>query len=140
MMALRAFQSELNHIINTEVIVELKSGQKIRGTLKAISPDNLAIILGDVHLGGDHYDAIVLSGDTISAIYVKREKIDLDELRDMLEKVFPRMVNYRRDQGLIIVMDRIRVTESGVEGERGPVYDRVKKIYEEFMAKKRGIT
>jgi small nuclear ribonucleoprotein (snRNP)-like protein len=140
MMALRAFQSELNHIINTEVIVELKNGQKIRGTLKAISPDNLAIILGNVYLGGDHYDAIVLSGDTISAIYVKREKIDLDELRDMLEKVFPRMVNYRRDQGVIIVMDRIRVTESGVEGERGPVYDRVKKIFDEFMSKKRGLT
>jgi hypothetical protein len=36
-------------------------------------------------------------------------------------------------------MNKIRVTESGVEGERGPVYNRVKKVYDEFMAKKRGV-
>jgi small nuclear ribonucleoprotein (snRNP)-like protein len=126
-------------MINMEVIVELRSGQKIKGILKAISPDTLTIVLGDVYLGGDHYDSIVFSGSNISAIYLKRSKLDLDELRDMLERVFPRMVTYRRDEGVIVVMNKIRVTESGVEGDRGPVYDRVKRIYEEFITRKKGI-
>jgi|Deesub1362A_J573_1020465.scaffolds.fasta_scaffold00008_194 small nuclear ribonucleoprotein (snRNP)-like protein len=139
MMATSAFQRELNHMINEEVIVELRNGQRVRGVLKAILPETLSIILGDVSIGSDHYASIVYSGNAISAIYLKKVKVDLDELREMLEKVFPRMVTYRRDQGVIIVMNKIRVTESGVEGERGPVYNRVKKVYDEFMAKKRGV-
>ncbi len=139
MMATSAFQRELNHMINEEVIVELRSGPKVRGILKAILPETLSIVLGDVSVGGDRFASIVYSGNSISAIYLKKVKIDLDELREMLEKVFPRMVMYRRDQGVIIVMNKVRVTENGVEGERGPVYDRVKKIYNEFMAKKKGL-
>jgi small nuclear ribonucleoprotein (snRNP)-like protein len=139
MMATSAFQRELNHLINEDVIVELRNGQKVRGVLKAISPDNLAVVLGDVVIGGDHYASIIYSGNYISAIYLRKVKVDMDELREMLEKVFPRMVSYRRDLGVIIVMNKVRVTESGVEGERGPVYDRVKKVYNEFMARKRGV-
>ena len=139
MMATSAFQREINHMINEEVIVELRNGQKVKGVLKAILPDTLSIILGDVSVGGEHYASIIYSGNSISAIYIRKVKVDLDELRDMLEKVFPRMVAYRRDQGVIIVMNKVRVTESGVEGERGPVYDRVRKIYNEFMSKKKGL-
>ena len=138
MMATNAFRREVNHMINELVIVELKNGQKVRGVLKALFPDNLSIILGDVSIGGEKYASVVFSGDYISAIYLRKVKIDLDELKDMLEKVFPRMVSYRRDQGVIIVMNKIRVTESGIEGERGPVYERVKKIYNEFTTKKKG--
>ncbi len=138
MMATSAFQREINHMINELVIVELKNGQKVRGVLKALFPDNLSIILGDVMMGGEKYSSVVFSGNFISAIYLRKVKLDLDELRETLEKVFPRMVRYRRDQGVIIVMNKIRVTESGVEGERGPVYERVKKIYDEFIAKKKG--
>ena len=137
MMATSAFQREINHMMNELVIVELKNGQKVRGVLKALFPDNLSIILGDVTISGEKYASVVFSGNFISAIYLKKVKLDLDELREMLGKVFPRMVRYRRDQGVIIVMNKIRVTESGVEGERGPVYERVKKIYDEFIAKKK---
>lgn len=139
MMAANVFQREINQMINEVVIVELKNGQKIKGILKAVLPDNLSIVLGDVALGSEKYSSVIFSGDSISAIYLKKFKLDLDELRLMLEKVFPRMIIYRREQGVIIVMNKIRVTESGIEGERGPVYERVKRVYEEFMAKKKGL-
>ena len=138
MMAAGAFQREINHMLNEVVIVELRNGQKIRGILKALSPDNLSIILGEVSIGGDRYASVVFSGAAISAIYLRKVKIDLDELRNMLERMFPRMVSYKRDQGVIIVMNKIKVTEAGVEGEHGPVYERVKKIYNEFIAKRKG--
>jgi len=139
MMAASSFQRELNRIIGEDVIVELKSGRKLRGQLKAVYPDTLSIILSDVSMGSERFSSIVLSGDSISAIYVKKARVDMDELRSMLEKIFPpRAVVYRRDLGVITVMDKVRVTERGVEGEPGLVYDRVKKVYEEYIAKKRG--
>lgn len=139
MMAASSFQRELNRIVGEEVVVELKTGKKIRGLLKAVYPDTLAIILSDVAMGNEHFSSIVLSGDSISAIYVKKGRVDMDELRLMLEKIFPpRAVVYRKDLGVIIVMDKIRVTEKGVEGEPGLVYDRVKKVYEEYISRKRG--
>jgi len=139
MMAASSFQRELNRIVGEEVVVELKNGKKIRGLLKAVYPDNLSIILSDVHMGGEEFSSIVLSGDSISAIYVMRGRIDLDELRAMLEKIFPpRAVVYRRDLGVITVMDKVKVTEKGVEGEPGLVYDKVKRVYEEYVSKKKG--
>ncbi len=139
MMAASSFQRELNRIVGEEVIVELKNGKKIRGLLKAVYPDNLSIILSDVSMGNEHFTSIVLSGDSISAIYVKKALVDMDELRSMLEKIFPpRAIVYRKDLGVIIVMDKVRITEKGVEGEPGLVYDRVKKVYEEYIAKRKG--
>ncbi|MEM0057106.1 MAG: Lsm family RNA-binding protein [Candidatus Geothermarchaeota archaeon] len=131
------FHKELTNMINEEVIVELKGGKKVKGVLKALIPETLSLILGDVYINGEKYASIIYSGDTISAIYVPKVRVDLDELRDLLEKQFPRMVVYKRDQGTIIVMNKVKVTESGVEGEPGIVYDRVKKIYEEFIKSKK---
>jgi len=41
------------------------------------------------------------------------------------------------DKGIIMVMDRVKVTEEGVEGT-GPAAERVKKIYEQFVKETRG--
>lgn len=137
MSSVSAFHKELANMINEEVIVELKGGKKVRGILKALIPETLSLILSDVYVDGERYASIIYSGDAISAIYVPKVRVDLDELRDLLEKQFPRMVVYKREQGVIIVMNKVKVTESGVEGEPGIVYDRVKKIYEEFIKSKK---
>ncbi len=139
MMPVSVFQKELSSLINEEVIVELKSNVRLKGILKAIDPASLSIVLGDVVLNNETYKSIIINGDMISTIYLKEKRVNLDELREQLERVFPKMVYYRKDQGVIYVMNRIKVTEKGVEGERGPVYDRVKRIYDEFMAKYRSV-
>ena len=58
---------------------------------------------------------------------------DLVGLTSELEKVFrqPGHVKFYEESGLIVVLDRVRVTEKGVEGT-GPVADRVRAIYERF--------
>ncbi|MEM3018755.1 MAG: Lsm family RNA-binding protein, partial [Candidatus Bathyarchaeia archaeon] len=54
-------------------------------------------------------------------------------LAERLERVFPKLVRLYEEQGVIVVMDRIRVTEKGVIEGSGPAAERVQRIYEEFM-------
>ncbi|MHA2016049.1 MAG: Lsm family RNA-binding protein, partial [Candidatus Thorarchaeota archaeon] len=50
-----------------------------------------------------------------------------------LEKVFPPGgVRYFPDTGVIVVMNKIRVTPEGVDGS-GPLYERVAAIAREWM-------
>ncbi len=58
---------------------------------------------------------------------------DLQGLADRLERVFPRMVKPNETAGVIVVMDRIKVSSSGVIEGTGPAADRVQKVYDEFM-------
>jgi Lsm C-terminal len=58
---------------------------------------------------------------------------DFKALSDRLARVFPGLVKIREDVGAIIVMDKIKVTQAGVEEGVGLAADRVRAIYEEFM-------
>ncbi|HIQ13107.1 MAG TPA: hypothetical protein EYH44_01805, partial [Thermoprotei archaeon] len=37
-----------------------------------------------------------------------------------------------------IVMDKFRVTEDGVEGEPGPILERVRRVYDDYMRELKG--
>jgi len=43
------------------------------------------------------------------------------------------MVKIVEEAGVIVVMDKIRVTEKGLIEGRGPAAERVQRVYEEFM-------
>lgn len=133
MMAGQQFRREFSVFLNEEVRVELKDGSVISGILRAYDPDTFSLLLEDAVVKGQTYKNVMINGDVVSIVYLKEKKVDLEALAKRLEEVFPRLVEYRKDLGVIIVMNRIRVTEEGVEGEPGPTYDRVKKIYEEFI-------
>ncbi|MFQ5762986.1 MAG: Lsm family RNA-binding protein, partial [Candidatus Bathyarchaeia archaeon] len=47
--------------------------------------------------------------------------------------VFPRLVKLYEDVGVIVVMDKIRLTKEGIIEGSGPAAERVKKVYEEFL-------
>lgn len=129
---------ELNLLVNKEVTVELRDGSKLRGVLKAVDPSNLNLVLSDIMIGRELYSKIVFSGDHIRAIYLRAIKFDMSELRRRLERVFPKMVHYKVDEKAIMVMDKFRVTEEGVEGEPGPILERVRRVYEEYMRELKG--
>jgi hypothetical protein len=48
------------------------------------------------------------------------------------------MVRVMDDAGVIVVMDRIRVTEKGIVEGAGPAAERVQKVFEEFIREKGG--
>jgi hypothetical protein len=57
---------------------------------------------------------------------------DFKALAERLSRIFPGLVKIREDVGAIIVMDKIKVTQAGIEEGSGLAADRVKAIYDEF--------
>ncbi|MCL5067299.1 MAG: Lsm family RNA-binding protein [Thaumarchaeota archaeon] len=60
-------------------------------------------------------------------------QFDINALAKQLIKSFPDMVRIAEDAQAIIVMDRIKVTKDGVQEGTGPVAERVRTIYAEYM-------
>lgn len=62
-----------------------------------------------------------------------QEEIDLKELARQLSRTFPDLVTLSDSTNTITVMGRIKVTPAGVAEGSGPVADRVKAIFEEYV-------
>ena len=59
---------------------------------------------------------------------------NLDGLKERLERVFPNMVQSFSEAGILVVMSKIRVNETGVIEGTGPAANRVQDIYNRFVA------
>jgi len=124
---------ELSSLVEKRVIVHTVTNKTYTGMLLGYNVSNLSVVLGDVEdEEGKKFPRVIIYGHTISDIVLIEQPLDLAELARRLEEVFPKMVKYIPDARLITVMDRVRVTEKGVEGS-GPVAQRVKDVYEKFM-------
>ncbi|MCC6013636.1 MAG: Lsm family RNA-binding protein [Candidatus Verstraetearchaeota archaeon] len=128
----RKYINELNNFIDRNVKVITIRGAIYEGKLLGFDASNLSVCLGDVVVGNEKYARVIIRGDAISEILLKEKPFDLKGLSERLSKVFPNMVKYYEDAGVITVMDRIKVTAKGVEGS-GPMFERVKKIYEQYV-------
>ncbi|RLI25155.1 small nuclear ribonucleoprotein (Sm) [Candidatus Bathyarchaeota archaeon] len=128
------FVEEMAALLNKSVTVVTLDGKRYEGVLTGFDPDRLNLSLRDVkdEKGVVMY-RLILSGATVAQIYTTEKPLDLKNLAERLERVFPRMVRLYEEQGVIVVMDRIRVTEKGVVEGSGPAAERVQRIYEEFM-------
>ena len=62
-----------------------------------------------------------------------QEEIDLKELARRLSRTFPDLITVSDSTNTITVMGRIKVTPTGVAEGSGPVADRVKAIFEEYV-------
>src|SRR5207245_3777391 len=76
---------------------------------------------------------VIINGSVIKEIKLMEKPFDFKALSDRIARVFPGLVKIREDVGAIIVMDKIKVTQAGIEEGSGLAADRVKAIYEEFM-------
>ena len=81
---------------------------------------------------GEKVYKIVLNSNFIKEIKLVEKPFDLKALAERLNRVFPGLVKLREDIRSIIVMDKIKVTEQGVEGS-GLAAERVKSVFDEFM-------
>ena len=128
--AKRNFARELLAFLNKRVSVVLVSGTKYTGELKGMDTDSGTAILAKATCsnGGD-FHKIYLAGSQIVELYLEEAPFDLAGLALELEKVFrrPGDVKLYADAGLIVVLERVRVSEAGVEGS-GHVSDRIKAI------------
>jgi len=126
----RRFVEELGTFTGRKVQVETTDGRKYDGILLGIS-ENLSLVLSGYEGG---MFKVALNGAQVKEIKLVEKPFDLKMLAEAINKVFPGLVRLREDIGAIIVMDKIKVTESGVVEGTGPSADRIRQVYEIYLS------
>lgn len=129
-LTIRKFYEEILQFVGKKVSIETSYDKNYNGTLSAVD-ERLDTVLENVE--GQGILRIVINGSFVKEIKLLEKPFDLKGLADRLSRVFPGLVKIREDVNAIIVMDKIKVTEHGIEEGAGLAADRVKSIYEEFM-------
>jgi small nuclear ribonucleoprotein (snRNP)-like protein len=129
-LTIRKFYEEILQFVGKKVLIETSYDKNYSGTLSAVD-EKLDIVLEN--LEGQGILRIIINGTFVKEIKLLEKPFDLKGLADRLSRVFPGLVKIRDDVHAIIVMDKIKVTEHGIEEGSGLAADRVKSIYEEFM-------
>jgi small nuclear ribonucleoprotein (snRNP)-like protein len=132
--AMRAFNREMAQVVGATITVELKNGKEYTGTLVGIDQDTLSIVLSEVIPSeGEEIPKMFIYGDSITSFAVAEKEVSLEGLAKELEKQFPPGgVRYFPDTGVIVVMNKIRITPEGVDGV-GPLYERVVQVAEPWL-------
>lgn len=132
-LASRRFGEEFAAMLEKVVTVSLTTGRKVTGRLTAYNPNDYSLWLADASLDdGKTVSRLFISGHSISVIEVAEAGPDLTSLFDRINSLFPNMARYIREAGVIVVMDRIRVTKDGIVEGSGPAAERIQRIWEEW--------
>jgi small nuclear ribonucleoprotein (snRNP)-like protein len=132
--AARRFFEEFVSLLQKPVTVVTAQGKKYSGILIGFDTSTLSLCLSDAtDEEGKTIAKIFLYGNIVAQVFTVEKPFDLRGLAERLDRVFPRMVKLHEEAGVITVMDRIRVTASGVIDGTGPMAERVQKVYEEFI-------
>ncbi|MDJ0270775.1 MAG: Lsm family RNA-binding protein [Aigarchaeota archaeon] len=128
----KRFSDEFSALLDRTVKVATSHGT-YEGRLLAYNPSDYSVWLSDARdERGGSLPKVFINGQSISRIELLEAGPDMMKLVERLNRLFPNLVTYLRESDTILVMDRIRVTRSGVVGE-GPAAEKVKRVYEEFM-------
>ena len=126
----RKFNEEMLLFVGKKVSVETSDQKNYDGVMAAID-EKLDVVLDNVE--GRGILKLIINGSFVKEVKLLEKPFDLRGLSDRLARVFPGLVRIRDDVGAIIVMDKIKVTQAGVEEGVGLAADRVKAVYDEFM-------
>ena len=127
---LRKFGEETIQFLGKKVSVETSDKKIYNGTLTGID-ERLDLVLDNVE--GQGILKMIVNGAYVKEIKLMEKPFDYKALSDRLLRVFPGLVKIREDVGAIIVMEKIKVTASGIQEGSGLAADRVKAIYDEFI-------
>ncbi|HEY0579940.1 MAG TPA: Lsm family RNA-binding protein [Candidatus Nitrosocosmicus sp.] len=126
----RKFAEESLQFLGKKVSIETSDNKNYSGVLIGLS-EKFDLILNDVD--SQQIQKLMVNGLFVKEIKLLEKPFDLKTLADRLSRIFPGLVKIREDIGAIIVMDKIKVTELGVEEGSGLAASRVKAIYDEFL-------
>jgi len=129
-VAFRRFGDELNAFVGKPVIVATIEGKEYAGTLAGVD-ERLSLVLDKVIGAGEGVFKVAVNGSNVREIRLTSKPYDFKALGERLNRVFPGLVSVREDIGVIMVMDKIKVTDKGVEGT-GMAADKAKAVYEEY--------
>ncbi|MHA1713136.1 MAG: Lsm family RNA-binding protein [Candidatus Ranarchaeia archaeon] len=118
------------------MIVQVKTsyGQAYIGSFRGFDPNSLSICLADAKdEKGRSQDLVFILGQFIQEIVLAEKPFDLEGLTAEISRLFPKgEVKLDKEARVILVLNKVKVTENGVEGT-GPIAERVQKIYESYI-------
>jgi small nuclear ribonucleoprotein (snRNP)-like protein len=126
----RKFGEEMVQFLGKKVAVETADQKVYNGILTGID-EKLDVVLDKIE--GQGILKVILNGSFVKEIKLLEKPFDFKALSDRLSRVFPGLVKIREDVGAIIVMDKIKVTQGGVQEGTGLAAERVKSIFDEFI-------
>lgn len=132
MSAYRRFPEEILAMIGKRISVKNIDGEEYEGDLSGID-ENLNVIVDNLSINNNNAFKIIMNGKFIKEIKLIEKPFDLKKLASNLDKVFPGLIKLREDIGVIIVMERFKVTEKGIIEGSGITADRIKKVYDETI-------
>ena len=130
----RRFMEEIAAQLQKAITVVTSDGKNYTGILSGVDSHSLNICLSDAKdNSGRVVNKLFLNGSNVVQIFSTERQFNLQALGDRIERVFPRMVRVNEGAGIIVVMDKIRVSEKGIIEGTGPAAERVQKVYDEFV-------
>jgi small nuclear ribonucleoprotein (snRNP)-like protein len=126
----RKFAEESIQFLGKKVSIETSDNKNYSGVLVGLS-EKFDLILNNVD--SPNIQKLMVNGLFVKEIKLLERPFDFRALADRLSRIFPGLVKVRDDVGAIIVMDKIKVTEFGLEEGSGLAASRVKAIYDEFI-------
>jgi small nuclear ribonucleoprotein (snRNP)-like protein len=137
--ATRRMFSELNALLDKEVILKLKNGKTLRGTLHGFD-HSLNILLKNASEDDQSYPIILVYADSILSLGAAESPLFNPEefakivsqklnIRETDIKVFP-------EAGVVVVLNNIRISEKGVEGS-GPLAHKIYGLFTEYIEAKK---
>ena len=130
----RRFMEEITALLQKPVTVSTADGKSYNGVLSGVDSHSFNLCLTEAKdESGRLLHKLFLNGSRVTHIFSSVKPFDLQALTDRLERVFPRMVKLNEAAGVIVVMDRIRVSEKGIIEGTGPAAERVQRVYDEFI-------
>ncbi len=130
----RKFMEEITAQLQKVITVSTTDGKSYTGLLSGVDSHTFNLCLSDAKdETGRLLRKLFINGNRVQQIFSSEKPFNLQALADRLDRVFPRMVKLSEGSGVILVMDRIRVSEKGILEGTGPAAERVQKVYDEFM-------
>jgi small nuclear ribonucleoprotein (snRNP)-like protein len=126
----RKFGEGMVQFLGKKVAVETADQKVYNGILTGID-EKLDVVLDKIE--GQGILRVILNGSFVKEIKLLEKPFDFKALSDRLSRVFPGLVKIREDVGAIIVMDKIKVTQGGIQEGTGLAAERVKSIFDEFI-------
>ncbi|MEM0374544.1 MAG: Lsm family RNA-binding protein [Sulfolobaceae archaeon] len=137
----RKISTDLNMMIDKTVVVKMINNKTYTGTLSSYETSPFLIALSNAKDENNNvYYKVILNGSFIQEILIKTAPIfDPKEFAEILTRTLGLRsgdVRVYEEAGIVTVLDKIKVSESGVEGS-GPLAQRIYDIFNDYISKKK---
>jgi len=138
--ASRRMISELNSLLDRQVVVRLKNGKTVKGVLYGFDERLNLLLKGASEDGESTHPVLLIMADSVEVLAAVESPLFNPEefgrivvsrlnIREADVKAYP-------EAGILVVLNTIRVSEKGVEGS-GPLAHKIYGLFTEYMEGKK---